>query len=339
MNNKNQADRKTKSETDQEVEDEEFSLSETWEEDQEWNREHLLGLSDLSADELNLILDTASSFGEVSTRNVKKVPALRGQVVVNLFAEPSTRTKTSFSMAAKRMSADVVSFSAQKSSIKKGETIRDTVRNIEAMGVDVFVYRCSEPGSPHLIADAIDACVINAGDGAHEHPTQGLLDTYTIREAKGSIEDLTVAIVGDITHSRVARSNIHALTTLGADVILCGPSTLIPDTFRDLGVEISHNLDEVLQQVDVLNLLRIQLERQSANLFPSIREYKRLFGINKKRLEKAKDDILIMHPGPINRGVEVTPEVADGPNSVILRQVTNGLAVRMAVLYLVATSG
>ncbi len=303
-----------------------------------WSHKHLLDLEELSRSELKLILDTAESFKEVSTRNIKKVPALRGKVVVTLFEEPSTRTKSSFSLAAKRMSADVINFSVGKSSVKKGESMRDTVRNIEAMGVDIFVHRSASPGAPHRIQNAVDASIINAGDGGHEHPTQALLDVFTIREQKGAVEGQTVAIVGDITHSRVARSNIHALKKLGANVLLCGPSTLIPDAFENMGVEISHDLDEVIRSADVLNLLRIQLERQTANLFPSIREYTRLFGVNRKRLEKASDDLLIMHPGPINRGVEVTPEVADGPRSVILRQVTNGLAARMAVLYLVSTA-
>lgn len=306
--------------------------------DLNWSHDNLLDLERLSEEELKLILDTAESFREVSTRNIKKVPALRGKVVVTLFEEPSTRTKSSFSLAAKRMSADVVNFSVGKSSVKKGESMRDTVRNIEAMGVDIFIHRSASPGAPERISSAVDASIINAGDGSHEHPTQALLDVFTIREQKGTVDGLTVAIVGDITHSRVARSNIHALKKLGAEVVLCGPSTLIPDSFRDMGVKISHDLDHVIESADVLNLLRIQLERQTANLFPSIREYTRLFGVNQERLEQANKDVLIMHPGPINRGVEVTPEVADGPRSVILRQVTNGLAARMAVLYLVSTA-
>ncbi len=301
-----------------------------------WDRKHLLDLERLSARELTLILDTADSFQEVSTRNIKKVPALRGKVVVTLFEEPSTRTKSSFSLAAKRMSADVVNFSVGKSSVKKGESMRDTVRNIEAMGVDIFIYRSASPGAPERIAGTVDSSIINAGDGGHEHPTQALLDVFTIREKKGEIDGLNVAIVGDITHSRVARSNVQALKKLGANVILCGPSTLVPDAFRRMGVEVSHDLDDVIERVDVLNLLRIQLERQTANLFPSIREYTRLFGVDQERLQRARDDLILMHPGPINRGVEVTPDVADGSRSVILRQVTNGLAVRMAVLYLVS---
>lgn len=315
-----------------------LDLSDADRDDGQWEREDLLGLQELSEQELTMILDTADSFREVSTRNIKKVPALRGKVVVNLFTEPSTRTKNSFKLAAKRMSADTMNFSMSKSSVKKGESILDTFRNIEAMGVDIFVYRSSYPGSPYRITERIESSIINAGDGAHEHPTQGLLDVYTIRENVETLEGLDVAIVGDIRHSRVARSNIHALNTLGAHVILCGPRTLIPDSFRSLGVEISDDIDEVVRRVDVLNLLRIQLERQTSDLFPSIREYRRLFGVNAERLEHARNDMIVMHPGPINRGVEVTPDVADGPRSVILDQVTNGLAVRMAVLYLVSTA-
>lgn len=302
----------------------------------EWNKQNLLDLESLDANEISYCLDRAESFREVSTRNVKKVPALRGQVVVLMFFEPSTRTKTSFSLAAKRMSADVVNFSASSSSLKKGESIRDTARNIEAMGIDTIVLRHSAPGASQILTRSVDAGIVNAGDGAHEHPTQGLIDLFTIRKHRGSIEGQTVAIVGDILHSRVARSNIQGLLKLGANVILCGPPTLLPESYRDLGVELSHDLDEVMQRADVLNLLRIQLERQNANRFPSIREYTRLFGVNEQRMEQAGGDILVMHPGPINRGVEVTPGVADGPQSVVLNQVTYGLAVRMAVLYLVS---
>ncbi|MEK7449110.1 MAG: aspartate carbamoyltransferase catalytic subunit [Planctomycetota bacterium] len=301
-----------------------------------WSRKHLLGLAELSAEEINTILDTAGSFKEVSTRNIKKVPALRGKVVVNMFVEPSTRTRTSFSLAAKRLSADVVDFSSSGSSLVKGESLKDTARNIEAMGVDIIVIRHSSPGAPHLLSKILKASVVNAGDGPHEHPTQGLLDIFTIREKKKKIKGLKIAVVGDILHSRVARSNIWGLTKLGAQVIAVGPATLVPDEFKQLGVTISYNIDEIIPEVDVINILRIQLERQNTNLFPSIREYARLFGINSERLKKAKPDVLIMHPGPINRGVEITPEVADGKHSVILEQVTNGLAVRMAVLYLVS---
>jgi len=301
-----------------------------------WTRRHLLGLEELSAEELLAILDTAESFKEVSTRSIKKVPALRGRVVVLLFFEPSTRTATSFNLAAKRLSADVVSFSVPTSSVSKGETLNDTALNIEAMGVDIVVVRHSAPGAPHLLSRILEASVINAGDGPHEHPTQGLLDIFTIREAKGRIEGLKVAIVGDIQHSRVARSNIWGLKKLGAEVMVVGPATLIPRDIGRLGVEVSYDLDAVLPEVDVVNILRIQLERQGRSMFPSIREYAQLFGINRERLSRAKPDLLVLHPGPMNRGVEITPDVADGNQSVILRQVTNGLATRMAVLYLVS---
>ena len=301
-----------------------------------WTRRHLLALEELSAEELQAILDTAESFKEVSTRSIKKVPALRGKVVVLLFFEPSTRTAISFNLAAKRLSADVVSFSVSTSSVRKGETLNDTARNIEAMGVDVVVVRHHAPGAALQLSRILDASVVNAGDGPHEHPTQGLLDIFTIREAKGRIEGLKVAIVGDIQHSRVARSNIWGLTKLGAKVVVVGPATLIPRDIAKLGVEVSYDLDVVLPEVDVVNILRIQLERQGRSMFPSIREYAELFGINRERLSRAKPDLLVLHPGPMNRGVEITPEVADGNHSVILRQVTNGLAVRMAVLYLVS---
>jgi len=304
-----------------------------------WTRRHLLGLEDLSAEEITAILDTADSFKEVSTRNIKKVPALRGKVVVLLFFEPSTRTRISFELAAKRLSADTLTFTKATSSTVKGETLVDTARNVEAMGIDIVVMRHEAPGAPHMLARILDASVINAGDGCHEHPTQGLLDIFTIRERKGRIKGLKVGICGDITHSRVTRSNIWGLKKLGAEVIVIGPSTLIPPEITSLGVEISYDLDAVVRELDVINLLRIQLERQgSERYFPSIREYAELFGLTRERLERAgaKDDLLVMHPGPINRGVEITPEVADGARSVILRQVTNGLAVRMAVLYLVS---
>jgi aspartate carbamoyltransferase catalytic subunit len=301
-----------------------------------WSRRHLLGLEELTKDELLAILNTAQSFKEVSTRRIKKVPALRGKVVVILFFEPSTRTNLSFSLAAKRLSADVIGFSKDASSTEKGETLIDTAKNIEAMGIDIVVVRHSCAGAPKLLSEVLRASVINAGDGAHEHPTQGLLDIFTIREHKKKIEGLTVAIVGDIMHSRVARSNIWGLTKLGANVIVVGPKTLIPKEIEKMGVEVSYHLDEVIPRCDVINMLRIQLERQGKNLFPSIREYAELFGLTSDRLKKAKDDVLVMHPGPINRGVEITPDVADGKHSVILEQVTNGLAVRMAALYLVS---
>ncbi len=300
-----------------------------------WERKHLLGIEELSKEEILYILETADGFADVATRSIKKVPALRGKVVVNLFFEDSTRTRTSFSLAASRLSADVIEFSAKVSSLSKGETLLDTARNIEAMGVDIIVIRHSAPGAPHYLAKHLSASVVNAGDGAHEHPTQALLDLYTIKQIKGKFEGLKVAIVGDIAHSRVARSNIFGLTKLGAEVILVGPTTLVPRAMKSMGVQISYNLDEVIPYVDVINMLRIQRERISSNVFPSVEEYTRLFGLNKERLSKAKPDVLVMHPGPINRGVELTSDVADGPNSAILRQVSNGLAIRMAVLFLV----
>lgn len=303
----------------------------------EWTRKDLLGLQELSQEEITTILDTAQSFKEVSTRSIRKVPPLRGKVVVNLFFEPSTRTRISFELAASRLSADVINFEATTSSAAKGETLTDTARNIESMGVDVVVVRHSVPGAPHRLAKVLCASVVNAGDGSHEHPTQALLDIFTIRQHKGKVEGLTVAIVGDIGHSRVARSNIWGLKKLGANVILVGPSTLVPTKFKELGAEISYSLDDVIGRCDAINVLRIQLERQEAGLFPSIREYSRLFGLNVERMKRAKPDVLIMHPGPINRGVEITPQVADGSRSVILEQVANGLAVRMAALYLVTS--
>jgi len=300
----------------------------------EWRRKDLLGLEELSREEILAILDTAVSFKEVSTRSVKKVPTLRGKVVVNLFFEPSTRTRVSFELAAQRMSADVINVAGATSSVVKGESLTDTGRNIEAMGVDVVIIRHSAPGAPHILASRLAASVINAGDGSHEHPTQALLDIFTIREQKKRIEGLKVAIVGDISHSRVARSNLWGLTKLGAEVILCGPATLLPRRFAELGARLSTDLDEIISEVDVINVLRLQLERQQESLFPSIREYSRLFGINAERLRRAKKDVIVMHPGPLNRGVEIMPDVADSLRSVILTQVTNGLAVRMAVLYL-----
>jgi aspartate carbamoyltransferase catalytic subunit len=300
----------------------------------QWARRHLLGLEDLSRAEIETILDTAEGFVEVSQRRRKKRTDLKGKVVVNLFFEPSTRTRNSFGLAAKRLSADTIDFSSSGSSVSKGETFIDTAKNIEAMGIDVVVVRHSVPGAPHLLAQHLHTSVINAGDGAHEHPTQGLLDIFTVRRVKGRVEGLTVALVGDIAHSRVARSNIHGLTKLGARVIVCGPSTLVPRGIERLGVEVAHRLDDVLPLCDVVNVLRIQFERQRSGLFPSIQEYFRLFGMNSERLRRARPDLLLLAPGPINRGVELTPEVADGPHSAILQQVTNGLAVRMAVLYL-----
>ena len=299
-----------------------------------WTRKHLLALNDLSPEELVYVLDTAESFKEVSTRSVKKVPALRGRVVCTMFFEDSTRTRMSFTLAAQRLSADVLDFSAKISSASKGESLRDTARNIEAMGVDLMIVRHSSAGAAYDLTQAIDCCVINAGDGQHAHPTQGLLDLFTIRERKGRIEGLNVAIAGDIAHSRVARSDLRGLIKLGASVTLVGPPTLVPRAFEKLGARVTSNLDEILPEMDVINMLRIQQERITSSVFPSIREYIRLFGMNAERMKRCKDDVLIMHPGPVNRGKELAADVADGPNSSILRQVTNGLAVRMAVLFL-----
>jgi len=304
-----------------------------------WTRKDLIGLEELSKEELELILDTAESFREISERQIKKVPALRGKTVVNLFYEPSTRTRMSFELAAKRLSADILNISANTSSIVKGETLIDTARNIEAMKVNVIIMRHPAAGSPALLAKSVAVSVINAGDGSHEHPTQGLLDIFTIKRRKGRIEGLNISIIGDITHSRVARSNIWALTKLGARVTVCGPPTLIPPFIERLGVRVVYDLEEALKEADVINLLRIQHERQKKNLFPSVREYALRFGINADILKKAKLDILIMHPGPINRGIELSQEAADCKNSVILEQVTNGVAIRMAVLYLVTQGG
>lgn len=300
-----------------------------------WNGKNLLGLEELSADEIIHILDTAESFREISTRSIKKVPVLRGKTVVNLFFEPSTRTRTSFEIAEKRMSADIVNVAALGSSLTKGETLIDTVKNLAAYKIDILVIRHSASGAPHMLAKKLDASIVNAGDGLHEHPTQGLLDIFTMRQKKGKIEGLKVAIVGDVLHSRVARSNIWGLLKLGAEIILVGPPTLVPREFEDMGVKIVHNFDDVIGEVDVINMLRIQLERQNKNLFPSLREYSNLFGLDDRRIKKIRPDAIVMHPGPINRGIEMSASVADGPFSVILDQVTNGLAVRMAVFFLV----
>jgi aspartate carbamoyltransferase catalytic subunit len=299
-----------------------------------WGRKHLLGLEELTREEIVSILDTAESFAEISTRSRKKVPALQGRIVFNLFFESSTRTRTSFSLAAKRLSADTQDFTPTGSSLSKGESFIDTAKNIEAMGADVLVVRHPTPGTPHLLSQFVKCSIINAGDGAHEHPTQGLLDLMTIRRAKGRIEGLTVGLLGDIAHSRVARSNIWGLTKLGAKVILCGPPTLVPKGWERMGCEVVYHLDEVLPRCDVLNVLRIQFERQQGGLFPSVSEYSQFYMMTQERLKIAKSDLLLLAPGPINRGVELTPEVADGKHSAILEQVTNGLAVRMAVLHL-----
>jgi aspartate carbamoyltransferase catalytic subunit len=300
-----------------------------------WNRKHLLDIESLSAEEITTVLDTAKTFKAVGERAIKKVPALRGKTVVNLFIEPSTRTRISFELAALRLTADVINFTAEASSLKKGETLKDTARNLEALNADIIIIRHSATGAAHFLSRFLNASVINAGDGAHEHPTQALLDTFTIREKKGRVEGLNVTILGDILYSRVARSNIWALTKLGAKVTLCGPSTLVPRVFEQMGCRVTYNVDEAVADADIINLLRIQHERQRKTMFPSINEYANLFGLNKSRLARTKPDVLIMHPGPINRGVEIDSEIADCGRSVILEQVTNGLAVRMAVLFLV----
>ena len=304
-----------------------------------WTRKHLLGLEELSAEEINLILDTADSFKEVSTRSVKKVPALRGKVVVNAFWEASTRTRTSFELAAQRLSADIIDFSEKGSSVSKGETLIDTARNIEAMGVDVIVIRHPAAGAAQMLSRTMKCSIVNAGDGAHEHPTQGLLDIYTIRERFGRVAGLKVAIVGDIANSRVAQSNLWALTKLGAEVLLVGPPTLVPRSFEKLGATVVHDFDSVVGQVDVVNMLRVQFERIKSSQFPSVREFTRFFGLTWDRFQRCKKDVFVMHPGPMNRGIEIQSDIADGPQSGILTQVTNGLAVRMAVLYLVTQSG
>jgi aspartate carbamoyltransferase catalytic subunit len=299
-----------------------------------WNRRHLLSLEELTAEEITLILNQAALFKRALAPPRPRLPLLAGKTCVTLFFENSTRTRTSFSLAARRLGADTVDFSAATSSLSKGETFIDTAKNIEAMGIDAVIVRHRTPGAPQLLAANLRCGVLNAGDGAHEHPTQGLLDIMTIQERKGKIEGLTVALVGDIAHSRTARSNIWGLKKLGAHVIVCGPSTLVSPLWAELGVEYSYSLDAILPRVDVLNLLRIQFERQYTRPFPSVREYAHLYAMDRKRLEKTKPDILILAPGPINRGVEVTPDVADGPHSAILEQVTNGVAVRMAALWL-----
>lgn len=299
-----------------------------------FNRHHLLGMKGLTREEIETILTTAESLKEISYRDIKKVPTLRGKTVVNFFHEPSTRTRTSFEIAAKRLSADTVSLSASTSSLVKGESLVDTARNIEAMTPDIIILRHSMAGAPHLLSRMIKPSIINAGDGMHEHPTQALLDLMTIRQKKGRIGGLRVAIIGDIAHSRVARSNIIALKTMEAQVMVAGPPTMIPPFIDSMGVGVTYRLPEAVAWADVIMMLRVQLERQKQMLFPSLREYSRFFGLNLETLKKAKPDVIIMHPGPINRGVEIHPEVADGPFSVILDQVTNGVAVRMALLYL-----
>ncbi len=295
----------------------------------------LLGIRGMTADEINLILDTAATFRDVSERDIKKVPALRGKTVINLFYEASTRTRTSFELAGKRLSADVINISTSTSSVVKGETLLDTARNIEAMKCNIIIVRHSCSGAPEFLSSRLTSSVINAGDGFHEHPTQALLDMFTIREKLGSLEGRTVAIVGDIAHSRVARSNIYGLTTMGAKVRVCGPPTMIPPGIERLGAQVYYDMDKAIEGADVVMMLRLQLERQAAGLFPGVREYARLYGMNRSRLEKAGKNAIVMHPGPINRGVEISSEVADS-SSVILDQVTNGVAVRMAVMFLLS---
>jgi len=299
----------------------------------------LLDIKGLNREDITLILDTAESFKEVTGRDIKKVPTLRGKTVVNLFFEPSTRTRTSFELAAKRLSADVINFSVSSSSVIKGETLLDTARNIEAMRSDFIVVRHSASGAPHLLARNLNSSIINAGDGFHEHPTQALLDMFTIRERKGRLEGLKVAIIGDITHSRVARSNIYGLTRLGAEVRLIGPPALLPPGIESTGASVYYHVEEGLSDIDVIMVLRIQLERQGKNYFPTQREFARLYCLTPERTMLAKEDVMVMHPGPINRGIEISPDVADGLSSVILEQVTNGIAVRMAVLYLLGGAG
>jgi len=304
-----------------------------------WSHRHLLGIEQLSAGDIESILTTASSFKEILGRPIRKVPTLRGMTVVNLFFESSTRTRISFELAEKRLSADMVNFSVSGSSVSKGETLLDTARNIEAMKIDMVVMRHSSPGAPHFLSRYLSSQIINAGDGAHEHPTQALLDLMTLRERYPTFKDLRVTLVGDIMHSRVAMSNILALKKMGARVAVCGPPTMIPRDIQRLGVNVTHSLREAIQHSDVLNVLRIQLERQQVGLFPSVREYHNVFGITRDKLSKAPKPLTIMHPGPMNRGVEIDSDVADGEHSVILEQVTNGVAVRMAVLYMLAGEG
>jgi len=299
-----------------------------------FDHKHLLGIEPLSKDDVLTILNTAESFLEISTREVKKVPTLRGKNIINLFFEPSTRTRSSFELAAKRLSADIVNFNKQTSSVVKGETLKDTVLNLEAMHSDAIIIRHSCPGAPHYVSTFCRSHVINAGDGAHEHPTQALLDAFTIRQKKKDLKGLKILIVGDILHSRVARSNIFLMKKLGAEVVCVGPPALLPEEFRQFGITFDYNLDRAIRGTDVIMMLRIQLERQQKNLFPSLREYREMYSLTQKRFRRAKRNAIIMHPGPINRGVEISTDLADSAKSVILRQVENGIAVRMAVLYL-----
>jgi len=304
-----------------------------------FQRKHILGLEELTAEEITLVLDTAESMKEVSERDVKKVPALRGVTVCNLFYEPSTRTRSSFEIAEKRLSADVLNFTLSHSSVTKGETLLDTARNLEAMGAGVIVIRHPMSGAPWLLAKELDSSIINAGDGSHEHPSQALLDLFTIREIKGRIKGLKVVIVGDILHSRVARSNIWGLVKLGAEVRVVGPPTLIPKYIENAKVRTFYNLDDAIEGADVIIMLRIQMERQESVYFPSLREYSRFYGLTREKLKRASEDVTVMHPGPINRGIELSSDIADDAGSVILAQVSNGIAVRMAMFYLVASAG
>ena len=297
-------------------------------------KKDLLGIKDLTFEEINMILDTADSFIEVSNREIKKVPTLRGKTIINMFLEASTRTRTSFEIAGKRLSADTINITASSSSITKGESLIDTARNLEAMNPDVIVLRHQASGVPHMLARLVKPTIINAGDGAHEHPTQALLDLMTIREKKGRIAGIRVAIIGDIAHSRVARSNIYGLIRMGAQVTVAGPVTMMPRDIGKMGVKVCYTLVDAIKDADVIMMLRIQTEREQQHIFPSIREYSRYYGLNRENISLAREDVIVMHPGPVNRGVEIAPDVADGPHSVILDQVTNGVAVRMAVLYL-----
>lgn len=300
-----------------------------------FEKKDVLGIKDLSVDEINLILETAESFLEISTRAIKKVPTLRGKTIINLFYEASTRTRTSFEIAGKRLSADTINISASTSSVVKGETLIDTARNLEAMNPDVIVIRHSAAGAPHMLASLVKQSIINAGDGAHEHPTQALLDMMTIKEHKGKISGLKVAIIGDIKHSRVARSNIYGLSKMGASVVVAGPATMLPRDIEQMGVKVFSRIEDAIADVDVVMMLRIQLERQKQSIFPSMREYSQHFCLNRNNIKLAKKDVIVMHPGPINRGVEISPDIADDPSySVILDQVSKGVAVRMALLYL-----
>jgi len=300
-----------------------------------WNRKHLLDIYSLSKEEILTVLDTARGFKQVGRRSIKKVPALRGKTVVNLFVEPSTRTRVSFELAAQRLNADIINFTAEASSFKKGETLKDTIRNLEALTADIVIIRHSSAGAAHFLSRVVESSIVNAGDGAHAHPTQALLDLYTMRDKKGDLEGKEVTILGDILFSRVARSNIWGLQKLGAKVTLCGPPTLVPKSLESMGCKVTYDVREAISNADIINLLRIQHERQQHSMFPSLGEYSKLFGLNRERLAWTKPDALIMHPGPINRGVEIESEIADSERSVVLEQVTNGLAVRMAVLFLV----